>query len=74
MYRNSLSSYVLQDQDRKKTSKEVSTSQTEAEMADQDLAKLLILTPSKSRGKDGRNGHHTTSALTDNLRAFEEVS
>lgn len=66
---------ALQDQDRKTTSKAVSTSQTDAEMADQDLAKLFVLTPSKSRPQqDGRSGHHITSALTDNLRAYDEVS
>ena len=66
--------HLLQDQDRKKTSKAVSTSQTDAEMADQDLAKLFVLTPSKTRGhQDGRTNHHASSALTDNLRAYDEV-
>ena len=49
----------------------------EAEMADRDLAKLIVLTPSRKNGLDGKSGshgHHVGSALTEGLRLFDEVS
>lgn len=43
-------------------------------MADRDLAKLIVLTPSCKNGLDGkRDGHHVGSALTEGLRLFDEV-
>lgn len=43
-------------------------------MADRDLAKLIVLTPSRKNGLDGkRDGHHVGSALTEGLRLFDEV-
>lgn len=48
----------------------------EAEMADTDLAKLIVLTPSRKNGLDGKSGshgHHVGSALTEGLRHFDEV-
>ncbi|KAL3157004.1 hypothetical protein ABBQ38_001257 [Trebouxia sp. C0009 RCD-2024] len=47
----------------------------EAEMADKDLAKLIVLTPSRKNGLDGKSGshgHHAASALTEGLRLFDE--
>lgn len=46
-------------------------------MADRDLAKLIVLTPSRKNGLDGKSGshgHHVASALTEGLRLFDEVS
>ena len=48
----------------------------EAEMADRDLAKLIVLTPSRKNGLDskaGSHGQHVGSALTEGLRLFDEV-
>ena len=48
----------------------------EAEMADRDLAKLIVLTPSRKNGLDGKSGSHghAGSALTEGLCLFDEVS
>ncbi len=45
-------------------------------MADKDLAKLIVLTPTRKNGLDGKSGshgHHVGSALTESLRLFDEV-
>ncbi len=66
---------VLQDQDKQRPLT-AAAAKNEAEMADKDLAKLIVLTPSRKNGLDGKSGshsHHAASALTEGLRLFDEV-
>lgn len=66
---------ALQDVDERPAAK--AAAKLEAEMADRDLAKLIVLTPSRKNGLDGKSGshgHHVGSALTEGLRLFDEVS
>lgn len=68
---------MLQDVDQQPAAK--AAAKLEAEMADRDLAKLIVLTPSRKNGLDGKTGghshsHHVGSALTEGLRLFDEVS
>lgn len=66
---------ALQDVDERPAAK--AAAKLEAEMADRDLAKLIVLTPSCKNGLDGKShnhGHHVGSALTEGLRLFDEVS
>lgn len=66
---------ALQDVDHQPAAK--AAAKLEAEMADRDLAKLIVLTPSRKNGLDGKSGshgHHVGSALTEGLRLFDEVS
>lgn len=65
---------ALQDVDQQPAAK--AAAKLEAEMADRDLAKLIVLTPSRKNGLDGKSGshgHHVGSALTEGLRLFDEV-
>lgn len=67
--------FALQDVDQQPAAK--AAAKLEAEMADRDLAKLIVLTPSRKNGLDGKSGshgHHVGSALTEGLRLFDEVS
>ena len=66
---------AVQDQDQRKASAAEAVARHDAEMADRDLAKLIVLTPSCKNGMDGRahHGQHVGSALTDSLRQFDEV-
>ncbi len=66
---------VLQDQDTQRPLT-AAAAKDEAEMADKDLAKLIVLTPSRKNGLDAKSGshsHHAASALTEGLRLFDEV-
>lgn len=66
---------ALQDVDQRPAAK--AAAKLEAEMADRDLAKLIVLTPSRKNGLDGKSGshsHHMGSALTEGLRLFDEAS
>lgn len=66
---------MLQDQDTQRPMT-AAAAKNEAEMADKDLAKLIVLTPSRKNGLDGKSGghsHHAASALTEGLRLFDEV-
>lgn len=64
---------VVQDQDQQRPLT-AAAAKHEAEMADKDLAKLIVLTPSRKNGLDSKSGsHHAASALTEGLRLFDEV-
>ncbi len=66
---------MLQDQDMQRPLTAAAAKKA-AEMADKDLAKLIVLTPSRKNGLDGKSGshsHHAASAITEGLCLFDEV-
>ena len=66
--------WCLQDVDQQPAVKPPTT--LVADIADRDLAKLVVLTPSRKNGMDGRpssHAQHVGSALTEGLRLFDEV-